>query len=209
VPRLFLVKDKEQVASIVRDTNVKLSGKPADPRVDDLARGRVPNDTDAEGEESRFVVERVLNMGIERVDQARAVTGDQAATRPQTEVERVITQVANLPPAACIPGATLSADLVSTRSGASICSAPIEEELARTSDEAGARAERDGRRARGHGRRRARRSSRDTGIYGWPLSPLVRSFGLLLQQTLIYPLVHLFYKVKVTGRRSSSACAAR
>jgi len=45
----------------------------------------------------------------------------------------------------------------------------------------------------------ARDVKRETGIYGWPLSPLVRSFGLLLQQTLLYPLVHTFYEVKVTG----------
>jgi len=45
----------------------------------------------------------------------------------------------------------------------------------------------------------ARDVKRDTGIYGWPLSPLVRSFGILLQETLLAPLVHIFYKVQVTG----------
>jgi len=46
----------------------------------------------------------------------------------------------------------------------------------------------------------ARDVKRDTGIYGWPLSPLVRSFGLLLQQTLHLSARAPFYKVKVTGK---------
>jgi len=145
----------------------------------------------------RFVVERVLNMG--RVDQARALTGDQTATRPQTEVERVITQVANLPPAAVHPGATLSADLGLDSLGRVDLLGAIEEELGAYIDEAALEpnatvAELEVMVAV------ARDVKRDTGIYGWPLSPLVRSFGLLLQQTLIYPLVHVFYKVKVTGK---------
>jgi long-chain acyl-CoA synthetase len=45
----------------------------------------------------------------------------------------------------------------------------------------------------------ARDTRKETGIFGWPLHPLVRSFGILLQETLLYPLVHLFYRVKVTG----------
>src|SRR5207245_10769787 len=36
-------------------------------------------------------------------------------------------------------------------------------------------------------------------LVGWPLHPLARSFGIWLQETLLYPLVHLFYHVKVTG----------
>ncbi|MEK6225688.1 MAG: AMP-binding protein [Chloroflexota bacterium] len=193
---VFLVKDKEQVASIVRDTNVKLSGS-------QQIRGWTiwPEDefptTPTQKVKKRFVVERVLNMG--RVDQARAVTGDQAATRTLTDVERVITQVTNLPPAAVHPGATLSADLGLDSLGRVDLLGAIEEELGAYVDEAALEpnatvAELERMVAA------ARDVKRDTGIYGWPLSPLVRSFGLLLQQTLVYPLVHVFYKVKVTGK---------
>ncbi|MBI2774081.1 MAG: 1-acyl-sn-glycerol-3-phosphate acyltransferase [Chloroflexi bacterium] len=41
---------------------------------------------------------------------------------------------------------------------------------------------------------------RDTGIFGWPLNPLVRSLGMLMQQLLVWPLVTIFYRVTVTGR---------
>jgi long-chain acyl-CoA synthetase len=196
VHAVFLVKDKEQVASIVRDTNVKLSGN-------QQIRGWTiwPDDefptTPTQKVKKRFVVERVLNMG--RVDQVRAVTGDQAASRPLTDVERVITEVANLPPAAVHPDATLSADLGLDSLGRVDLLGAIEEELGAYIDEAALEpnatvAELERMVAA------ARDLKRDTSIYGWPLSPLVRSFGLLLQQTLVYPLVHLFYKVKVTGQ---------
>jgi long-chain acyl-CoA synthetase len=196
VHAVFLVKDKEQVASIVRDTNVKLSGS-------QQIRGWTiwPEDefptTPTQKVKKRFVVERLLVMG--RVDQARAVTGDQAATRTLTDVERVITQVTNLPPAAVHPGATLSADLGLDSLGRVDLLGAIEEELGAYVDEAALEpnatvAELEKMVAA------ARDVKRDTGIYGWPLSPLVRSFGLLLQQTLVYPLVHVFYKVKVTGK---------
>ncbi|TMC44358.1 MAG: hypothetical protein E6J23_07915, partial [Chloroflexi bacterium] len=196
VHAVFLMKDKEQVASIVRDTNVKLSGS-------QQIRGWTiwPDEefptTPTQKVKKRFVVERLLTMG--RVDQARAITGDQAATRALTDVERVITQVANLPPAAVRPEATLSADLGLDSLGRVDLLGAIEEELGAYVDEAALEpnstvAELERMVAA------ARDVKRDTGIYGWPLSPLVRSFGLLLQQTLIYPLVHVFYKVKITGR---------
>ena len=196
VHAVFLVKDKDQVASIVRDTNVKLSGS-------QQIRGWTiwPEDdfptTPTQKVKKRFVVEHLLTMG--RADQARVVIGDQAATRTLTDVERVITQVTNLPPAAVHPGATLSADLGLDSLGRVDLLGAIEEELGAYVDEAALEpnatvAELEQMVAA------ARDVKRDTGIYGWPLSPLVRSFGLLLQQTLVYPLVHVFYKVKVTGQ---------
>jgi long-chain acyl-CoA synthetase len=196
VHAVFLVKDKEQVASIVRDTNVKLSGS-------QQIRGWTiwPEDefptTPTQKVKKRFVVEHLLTMG--RVDQARAVVGDQAATRTLTDLERLITQVTNLPPAAVHPGATLSADLGLDSLGRVDLLGAIEEELGAYIDDAAVEpnatvAELERMVAS------ARDLKRDTGIYGWPLSPLVRSFGLLLQQTLVYPLVHVFYKVKVTGQ---------
>jgi long-chain acyl-CoA synthetase len=196
VHAVFLVKDKEQVASIVRDTNVKLSGN-------QQIRGWTiwPDDdfptTPTQKVKKRFVVDRLLTMG--RVEQARAATGDQPATRALTDVERVISQVANLPPGAVHPGATLSADLGLDSLGRVDLLGAIEEELGAYIDDATL----EPNATVGELEKMvaaARDVKRDTGIYGWPLSPLVRSFGLLLQQTFIYPLVHIFYKVKVTGQ---------
>jgi long-chain acyl-CoA synthetase len=196
VHAVFLVKDKDQVTSIVRDTNVKLSGSQQIRGWTIWPEEEFPT-TPTQKVKKRFVVERLLALG--RVDQARAVTDDRAATRTLTDVERVISQVTNLPPAAVHPGATLSADLGLDSLGRVDLLGAIEEELGAYIDDAALEpnatvAELEVMVAA------ARDVKRDTGIYGWPLSPLVRSFGLLLQQTLIYPLVHIFYKVKVTGQ---------
>jgi long-chain acyl-CoA synthetase len=133
-----------------------------------------------------------------RVEQARAASGDEATTRDLSEVEKLIAQAANVPAAAVHPGATLSADLGLDSLGRIDLLGAIEEELGAYIDDAAVEANAtvaDLERMVAE----ARDVKRDTGIYGWPLSPLVRSFGLLLQQTLIYPLVHVFYKVKITG----------
>jgi long-chain acyl-CoA synthetase len=45
----------------------------------------------------------------------------------------------------------------------------------------------------------ARGAKRDMRAWRWPLSPVVRAIGLTIQVVLIYPFVHLFYRVKVTG----------
>ena len=45
----------------------------------------------------------------------------------------------------------------------------------------------------------ARGAKRGEKAWRWPLSPLVRAVGLTLQVLLMYPFVHLFYKVRVTG----------
>ncbi|MCI0343845.1 MAG: AMP-binding protein [Chloroflexi bacterium] len=45
----------------------------------------------------------------------------------------------------------------------------------------------------------ARNARRDEKAWKWPLSPVVRAVGLTIQVLLIYPFVHLFYRVRVTG----------
>jgi long-chain acyl-CoA synthetase len=45
----------------------------------------------------------------------------------------------------------------------------------------------------------ARDAKRSVGAWRWPLSPFVRGLGLAVQILLIYPFVHLFYRVRVTG----------
>ena len=193
---VFLLRDPDQVAAIVRDANTRLSGS-------QQIRGWTiwPEDefptTPTQKVKKRLVIEQLLNMG--RVDQARAAGGEQTTTRELSEVEKLIAQVATVPAAAIHPGATLSADLGLDSLGRVDLLGAIEEELGAYIDDAALEpnatvADLERMVAA------ARDVKHDTGIYGWPLSPLVRSFGLLLQQTLVYPLVHVFYKVKVTGQ---------
>jgi long-chain acyl-CoA synthetase len=46
---------------------------------------------------------------------------------------------------------------------------------------------------------KARGAGRGAPAWRWPLSPVVRAVGIVAQVVLIYPFVHLFYRVKVTG----------
>jgi long-chain acyl-CoA synthetase len=45
----------------------------------------------------------------------------------------------------------------------------------------------------------SRGAKRVMGAWRWPLSPVVRAIGMTIQVLLIYPFVHLFYRVRVTG----------
>ncbi len=45
----------------------------------------------------------------------------------------------------------------------------------------------------------ARGAKRDAGAWRWPLSPVARAVGLGFQVLLVYPFVHLFYRVRTTG----------
>jgi long-chain acyl-CoA synthetase len=45
----------------------------------------------------------------------------------------------------------------------------------------------------------ARETKRKPGSWSWPLSPAVRAIGLAAQVLLIYPFIHAFYRVRVTG----------
>jgi long-chain acyl-CoA synthetase len=45
----------------------------------------------------------------------------------------------------------------------------------------------------------ARDAKRGQKAWRWPLSPIVRAIGITAQVVLIYPFVHLFYRVRTTG----------
>lgn len=48
----------------------------------------------------------------------------------------------------------------------------------------------------------SRDTKRETGIYGWPLSPAVRTFGLAFQELLTVPFLALFYRVRIKGEHN-------
>jgi len=195
VHAVFLLKDPDTIAAIVRDANTKLSGS-------QQIRGSTawPDDdfptTPTQKVKKRYVVERLLELqrggGAANVSSA----GDERVLSP---LEALIAQVAKVSPAAVRPEAQLSGDLGMDSLARVDLLGVIEEELGRYIDDAAlapsatvADLERmvDA----------ARDAKRETGIFGWPLNPLVRSFGLLLQEIVVWPLVSIFYRITVTGR---------
>jgi len=195
VHAVFLLEDADAVRQVVRDANTKLSGS-------QQIRGWTiwPDDdfptTPTQKVKKRFVIERLLEMG--RGGQARAATTPGAPVPELSDVGRLVAQAANVPTAAVRPDTQLSADLGLDSLARVELLGVIEEELGTYLDDAAV----DPNATVADLERMvaaARDIKRDTGIFGWPLSPLVRSLGLLLQQILVWPLVRSFYRVKVTG----------
>lgn len=195
VHAVFLLKDAALVETIVREANTKLSGS-------QQIRGWTiwPDDdfptTPTQKVKKRFVVERLVQLQRgDRAAEAVAAGGG----RQLSEVEQLVAQVANIPPAIVRPEAQLSADLGLDSLARVELLGVIEEELGAYIDDAALapsatvadleRMVHD-----------AKDAKRETGIFGWPLNPLVRTFGILLQETVVWPLVTIFYRVRVTGR---------
>jgi long-chain acyl-CoA synthetase len=196
VHAVFLLKDQGAVEAIVRDANLRLSGS-------QQIRGWTiwPDDdfptTPTQKVKKRIVVDRLVEL--RRGDRAAEVVAAGGAERQLSAVETLVAQVANVPGAVVRPEAQLSADLGMDSLARVDLLGIIEEELGAYIDEAAlapsatvAELERmvDG----------AKDVKRDTGIFGWPLNPLVRTFGILLQESVVWPLVTVFYRVRVTGR---------
>ena len=192
VHAVFLLKDPDAVTAIVRDTNTKLSGS------QQIRGWSIWPDDDFPTTPTQKVKKAIVIQGLLESNGAPPAAMKSTPARALDEVESVVAQVANKPAAAISQQATLSDDLGLDSLARIDLLGVIEEELgvfiddgtlepnATVADlEALVKAARD--------------TKRETGIFGWPLNPLVRSFGLLLQETLLYPLVHLFYRVKITG----------
>ena len=186
-------KDPAVVAHIVRDTNTKVSGA-------QQIRGWTiwPEDTfpttPTQKVKKREVIERILTMGKEEAP--RPATAE--ARRQLSEIESLVARVANVPPDRVWPEAQLSADVGLDSLGRVDLLGVIEEELGVYIDDAALTPSATVKDLEGMVAA-ARDQRPQTGIYGWPLSPVVRSLGLILQQFLLWPLVRLFYRVKITG----------
>ena len=186
-------KDAQQVGQIVRATNETLSGAQQIRGWTIWPDEQFPT-TPTQKVKKREVIERILAMGKDE-PVARAVTAEQ---RQLSEVEGIVARVANVPSDRIFPEAQLSADIGLDSLGRVDLLGVIEEELGVYIDDAALPPSATVKQLEAMVAA-ARDSKPDTGIFGWPLSPLVRSVGLILQQLLLWPLVRLFYSVRVTG----------
>ena len=196
VHAVFLLRDPQEVAAIVRDANAKLSGS-------QQIRGWTiwPDEefptTPTQKVKKRIVVERLLEMARSATTAPALTVGP--AARDLTPLGAIVAQVANVPPSAIRPDAQLSADLGLDSLTRIDLLGVIEEELGAYIDDAAV----DANATIADLERMVALASdtkRETGIFGWPLHPLVRTFGLLLQEALIWPLMTIFYRVRVRGR---------
>jgi long-chain acyl-CoA synthetase len=197
VHAVLLLNDAKDADAVVRDTNTKLSSS------QQIRGWTVWPDEDFPRTHTLKVKKRVV---LERLAQLRAATQETAAaaptrTTPLSDVARLVAQVAQVPGDAVKTDSRLSSDLGLDSLGRVELLGVIEEELGAYIDDASLDPETT------VGALEtlvasARETKRDDSIYAWPLSPLVRFIGVMLQELLISPLMHIFYKIKVTGREN-------
>jgi long-chain acyl-CoA synthetase len=194
-------KDPQAVAAIVRSANERLSGS-------QQIRGWTvwPNDafptTPTQKVKKREVLDTLVSLGKDEPGIRPAA----AETRELSEIEGLIARTANVPADRVVPEAQLSADIGLDSLGRVDLLGVIEEELGVYIDDAALAPSATVKDLEGMVLA-ARDTKAETGIFGWPLSPLVRSVGLIVQQLLLWPLVRVFYRVTITGTEKLNGLA--
>ncbi|HEX7171070.1 MAG TPA: AMP-binding protein [Candidatus Limnocylindria bacterium] len=202
VHAVLLLDDPAVAEAIVRDANAGLAGH------QQIRGWTVWPDEDFPRTASLKVKKRLV---LDRLAAGHgspppaAADGDGAGTaaaRPQVATVASLTaQVAQVPFALVLPDARLEADLGLDSLGRVELLSVIEEELGAFIDDGQldpdatvADLERlvDG----------ARDGRPETGVFGWPLNPVVRAVGIGLQELLMVPFVGLFYRVRIRGEHN-------
>src|SRR5439155_1267606 len=168
-------KDPEEVASIVRASNEKLSGAQQIRGWTIWPDEQFPT-TPTQKVKKREVIERILTMGKDEPVARPAA----AAQRELTEVEAIVARVANVGPERIFPEAQLSADVGLDSLGRVDLLGVIEEDLGVYIDDAALAPSATVKELETMVVA-ARDNKPDTGIFGWPVSPFVRSIGIILQ----------------------------
>ncbi len=192
----LLFHDPGDADAVVRDANAKLSSSQQIRGFTVWPEEDFPR-THTLKVRKRIVLERILTE--QRIDAARAE--QPAASASLSDVERLVAEIARLPADAIRKQSRLSSDLGLDSLGRVELLGVIEEELGASIDDATLDPETTVEELE-RIVAAAREERQEGGIFGWPLNPLVRALGLLLQELLIAPLVWLCYRVKVTGREN-------
>ena len=144
------------------------------------------------------VMKRTVLERLQRMDQVAAPVAGGPAPVAQSDVQRIAAQIAKVAPATVRPASRLASDLALDSLGRVELLAVIEEEIGAYVDDS--LIEPDTTIAQLEELvETAKKERRTSDLFEWPLSPIVRSIGVLLQELLVWPLMHLFYRVKVTG----------
>jgi long-chain acyl-CoA synthetase len=197
VHAVLLLDEPALAESIVRDTNASLAGH-------QQIRGWTvwPDDdfprTPSLKVKKRLVLDRLSSDGG-RPAPPVVNEGDAPAGRAGVAtVAGLVAQVAQVPAAQVMATSRLESDLGLDSLGRIELLSVIEEELGTFVD--------DGQLAPDEtvaGLERLVEGAKDakpeTGIFGWPLNPMVRALGIGLQELLMVPIVALFYRVRVRG----------
>ena len=199
VHAVLLMEDGAQAAGVVRDANAKLSGS-------QQIRGHTvwPED-DFPRTHTLKVKKQIVLAALSQVEApSPADRGDSApAAAPVAAggvdgLRALVAATANVPLESVTSESRLSSDLGLDSLARIELLGVIEEELGTFVDDAALDPEATV--AELHAMvEAARDGKRETGIFGWPLNPVVRAIGLAIQELVMVPFVGLFYRVRIRG----------
>ena len=197
VQAVLLVDDASVADAVVRDANAQLGAHQQIRGVTIWPDEDLPR-TPTLKVKKRIVLERLAEMESGAPTTHAASGAAAASPLGAATVEGLVASVANLPIASVQPGSRLSTDLNMDSLARIELLGVIEEELGTFVDDgdldpdttvAQLSAMVDA----------AKEQKHDTGIFGWPLSPIARSAGILIQTLLLVPIFFTLYRVRVTG----------
>lgn len=198
VQAVLLLDDASVAEAVVRDANAQLGAHQQIRGVTVWPDEDLPR-THTLKVKKRVVLDRLAEMESGAPTTTRAASeATTASPLAAATVEGLVASVANLPIASVQPDSRLSTDLNMDSLARIELLGVIEEELGAFVDDgdldpdttvAQLSAMVDA----------AREQKHETGIFGWPLSPLARAIGILIQTLLLVPIFFSLYRVRVTG----------
>jgi long-chain acyl-CoA synthetase len=197
VQAVLLIDDPSQANAVVRDANAQLGAH-------QLIRGVTlwPDEdfprTHTLKVKKRLILDRLAELESEGAP-VQAATGAHAGPAAAgSGVAALVASVANLPVASVLLGSSLSSDLNMDSLARVELLGVIEEELGVFVDDADLDPETTVAQLEAIVEA-AREAKHETGIFGWPLSPLARATGIFIQALLMVPAYLVLYRVRVTG----------
>ena len=196
VQAVLLLDDPTQADAVVRDANMHLGAHQQIRGVTVWPDEDFPR-THTLKVKKRLVLERLA--GLEN-GTGPAAHVDAASPQPTgaTGVAALVASVANLPVGAVQPQSCLSSDLNMDSLARVELLSVIEEELGTYIDDADLDPETTVAQLSALVEA-AKDAKHETGIFGWPLNPLVRAAGIVIQTLVMVPAFFSLYRVRVTG----------
>ena len=196
VQAVLLLDDPDVADAVVRDANAQLGAHQQIRGVTIWPDEDLPR-TPTLKVKKRIVLDRLAEL---ESGGAAAQNRTEAASSPiaASSLEGLVASVANVPVASVQPGSRLSSDLNMDSLARIELLGVIEEELGTFVDDgdldpdttvAQLSALVDA----------AKEEKHESGIYGWPLSPIARAAGILIQVVILVPAFSSLYRVRVTG----------
>ncbi len=197
VQAVLLLDDPAQADAVVRDANAHLGAHQQIRGVTVWPDEDFPR-THTLKVKKRLVLDRLAELEngsgpAHHTEQAAAATPVGGAG-----VAALVASVANVPISSVQPGSSLSSDLNMDSLARVELLSVIEEELGAFVDDADLDPETTVEQLSALVEA-AKDAKHDTGIFGWPLSPLVRAAGIAIQTLLLVPVFFSLYRVRVTG----------